>query len=134
MAFYATVPVPLVVFPDLAPTGYYMAASGQTVVFPFALPAAGVITINVIQQIGTQDFTLRAWVSFEPNGISASAISNIEFWHPNHTPNTIVAAYDLSGPPPLATRLLPLLPGNYFLNVQNLENRNNVFYSLLTLL
>jgi hypothetical protein len=136
MAFYATLPVPPIIFPAIALTGYYEILAGQVAVFPFTLAPNGQIVINVVQQQGTQDHTIRVWVSKEPYGTSVVLNpQNVTYWNPNHIANQIVTVFDTTMPQhPAVQTPLALLPGDYFLNIQNLENRSNVVYSLLTVL
>lgn len=106
----------------------------NALVFPFRLCPGTSIQISIQHLARVQDRSLRAWISYEPIGISVTQSTyNVSFWEPNRTDRYIITLYDRSIPEPTTTvSSIPADPGVFYLNVHNLVNSSNQFGLRLT--
>lgn len=106
---------------------------GCMTVIPFTLNEGGGIIFSALQAALTEDFSIRAWFSLEPNSnpiiIDPPILSTFSLLR---TPFEIVV-YDPSVDPPAPLSnttyqsLYGLPPGPLFFNLLNLINKPNIF-------
>ena len=125
-------PIPQITLND---TGYYTIYRSSQLVLPFRLEyATGKIFRVAHTNFGkNQSFTVKFWVSETPGGISVSGwpVGQYRFVIPCQKGISFVY-YDSSFPVPDIRDAIFTWPlawqNQYYLNVQNLENRDNGFY------
>lgn len=106
----------------------YEVGSGRMLVFPFTLSEGQQLTIYSQHILaGSQDHSLRIWVSDQIDGRYFTTRSDSGYWHPNRTPGENIIVYDKNIDAPVGS-VLPLEPGDYYINVLNLVNSRNAFY------
>jgi len=116
-------------------TGYYDIYRSSQLIHPFKLEyGTGIIFRVAHTNYGkNQSWTIRFWVSQTPGGISVSGwpVGQYRFVNPLQT-GVSFGFYDstFANPnPPGVDWMWPLgWQNQYYLNVQNLENRDNGFY------
>jgi hypothetical protein len=95
--------------------------SGALVVIPIDMLTVQMTQINMAQLALTQDYSLRTWVSLDPDGLA------IERYFPIlRTGGVPFVIYIAGFTPPTNTYSILVAPGNYFLNILNLTNEQNV--------
>jgi hypothetical protein len=112
---------------DRDPDHYYMVGPGQTMIFPFIVPAFSSILIETIHVLdNSQDWSLSAWFSSKP-------LDDMEFARDDslneHKLTRVQRGYEIWDKLILTendTRI-GLMPGTYYLNIKNLQNRNNTY-------
>ncbi len=115
-----------------SPNDNYEVPGGQMIVFPFTLEAGQALRIESQHTMqGTQDHSLRVWVSDEIDGRSLSRKPDSNYWHPNRTPGENVIVYDSTLGEPTGPSI-PAIPGDYYVNVLNLANSHNALLFRLT--
>jgi hypothetical protein len=123
MSLYPTV----VLDPTVAMSGPNLAPSGSLITLPLDMSVVLMKQIIVAQLSLTEDFSLRAWVSIYPNGISLITPAWPDtFALSRMTPRPLVL-YVRGQIPPDETILVPVVPGQYYLNILNLTNQLNLF-------
>jgi hypothetical protein len=112
----------------------FMVQAGHNLVCAFEILPNTAASVKVVHTMaGSQDNSLRCWISKDPGGVSVEQITpEISFWHPRR--KVMVAHVLYSGTPPepsaeLTTYNIMVEPGTYYLNVLNLVNSGNKFYA-----
>ncbi len=120
---------PTTIVNDLAAIeGMSAVASSSSIVCPITIAAQTGILLSMVQLAPTQDYSLRAWVSYQPGGQFLPTISS--YWHLNRHNDQMIFVYDMNSPIPNTlcnVHAIPLPAGNYTLNILNLVNAENVF-------
>ena len=111
-------------------TNFILAGNLTTISLTIA-PLTGQM-ISMMQVAPTQDFSMRVWISPQQDGQFTPL--NASFWYLNRYLNSTFLFYDLNGTPPTTIAptgynliLVPVFPANYYLNVLNLVNAQNIF-------
>jgi len=101
--------------------------SSSALLAPFTLMPGTAMQFSGSQLSPTQDYSIRLWMSVLPGGDFIPTI--FSYWHLNRTADQLITPYDMSYPAPSGRYVIPvpLLPGDYYLNVLNLVNAENVF-------
>lgn len=117
------------VITELAEDRRYGVPGSTVLVFPFTIDAEQSKRIILFHtDITQQDHSLRSWVSREVAGTEILMYPlELSIWHPNRVPHHVVTVYDKDMDEPEGVALLPVEPGEYFLHVLNLTNRQNSF-------
>ncbi len=106
--------------------------SGSVVVTPIVVGVGETVQITLAQKAATQDFSMRAWISTTPEGISVGHGPATAFWPVMRRPDTTYL-FDRSLPPPRGViRAIPVSPGTYYLNVFNMVMAKNAFAAIVT--
>lgn len=122
--------------PDRTIDGFYEIEGGQIQIHVFEIEAGGQIRIPINQTQFRQAFSLRVWVSKKPHGAelffrfhpSTGGISHLFFdkeLDPKPTlEKSSIQRSDFAGQLfQFVDVPIQLIPGTYFYNIQNLENR-----------
>jgi hypothetical protein len=118
--------------------GYFQVGAQRVGCFQFTVPQDNYVMIAVIQTMRTQDWTLRCWFSTVEYGTSITfQDAVVSGWQATRAKLLQICLYSGSsqiGTDPDGAVVYPFQvePGSYFLNVQNLFNRENGGYMLLT--
>lgn len=129
---------PTTISPQAGFANTYVIPNSNLFLFPFTLEAGQAFDIKVLQAPGlgqyNQDHSVRIWVTDVPgNGPVVLYPTNVSIWHANRVEGETVTAYDSSMEAPEGkTACLPLVPGDYFISIQNLANQENIFTFDLT--
>ena len=95
--------------------------SGALIVIPIDMLGVQMTQISMAQLALTQDYSLRTWVSLDPDGLA------IERYFPIlRTGGVPFVIYIAGFTPPANTSPILVTPGSYFLNILNLTNEQNV--------
>ena len=121
---------------ELNTTGYYKITAGGALVYPISLDAGTWLKASVAHTNfnKNQTWTMRFWISETPIGesISGSPYSTNRWVSPLRNAQYF-AVYDITSPivpiDPTLAWLVGLPPlARYWINVKNMENRENGFY------
>jgi len=135
-------PYGVYIVPCPSPDNHYKIYRGHTLCFPFTLDTYDQVLAAAQHTLyyNAQQGTIQMWASVEPNGLSISGTNSSQsyarLWAAGYTWNF----YDLAQPqlgnisytPPIDLAQGISRGVVYFLNVQNLENRDNNFYLKFT--
>ena len=112
---------------DRDPDHYYMIMAGQTMIFPFVVPMFSSISIETVHVLeNSQDWSISAWFSDKP-------LDYVEFERNDkfneHKLMRVQRLYEIWDQLILPENdpRLGLMPGTYYLNIKNLQNRPNTF-------
>lgn len=102
--------------------------------FELAVGVGEIIDLSVAHIAPVQDHSLRAWVSIVPGDTPVVLYpAAVSVWNPNRLSlPEIITVYDSALATPDAQKPLPLAPGTYTLNVENLISATNAFLISLT--
>jgi hypothetical protein len=118
--------------------GYFQVGAQRVGCFQFTVPENSYVMVAVIQTMRTQDWTLRCWFSTVEYGSSITfQDAVVSGWQATRAKLFQICLYSGTsqiGTDPDGAVVYPFQvePGTYFLNVQNLFNRENGGYMLLT--
>ncbi len=103
--------------------------SGTETIIPIDMTTTLMTELTVFQMSNTQDFSLRAWLSKYQNGI---ALPSIGFATGGNYPirrfgGVPIIIYVAGQSPPANTFPIEVTPGQYYLNILNLTNEQNIF-------
>jgi hypothetical protein len=108
-------------------TGMQLLPAGKLGLYQVSVPAGDGIVLSMMQIAMTEDFSIRAWFSLVPAGISI--ISGTFQVFPLIRAPTSYILYDpaITVQPPAGVLAFPVAPGDYVLNFLNLANMENIF-------
>jgi hypothetical protein len=104
----------------------YRIPASQMIVMEFVVPVGGSAMLTLVHTGRTQDSSIQAWISTEPDGSSVLPMAKQrETWTPNRLAFNPLTIFDRAGPAPSSGWSAGLPPGRYFLNVLNVSNEPN---------
>lgn len=108
----------------------YSVEPGSLLVFTMDVAEGARVTIDAVHAAAVQDFSLRVWVSKEPQGTTVDYFpQRFSYWHPIRTPYPMVVADRSLGLS--EAEAISVEPGRYYVNVLNMINaRNGMRFSL----
>lgn len=131
---------------ELNNTGYYQIESSTVLVYPVVLSESVWLKLSTAHTNFTknQTWSIRVWISTTPDGQSISGAGSATRWiSPSKNAQT-VGLYDIMNPPtqPFVNKNQPQLSMTlgiatntvYWINIKNMENKQNAFYLTLDLL
>lgn len=125
----------------LSETGYYQIEQSSTLIYPWTIGQNQWIKFTVSHTgfAKNQTLSMRFWCSRDPLGPSISSIPNANTaWYSPGKMNKSFAFWDVTSSPPQESQLVWLssvAPNQqYWLDIQNMENRPNSFYLKIDLL
>jgi hypothetical protein len=97
-------------------------AQGALTVIPITIAPSSVTRFTVTQTSTAQDYTLRVWISQTRDG---QALGDV--WYASRVADKVRAFYTPDQSPPTGLVAIPLMAGNYYINVLNLTLQANSF-------
>ena len=121
MSLYPTIDI------DPSVQGRQTSPQGSLALIPITIDPGQAVRVVLLQTGPAQDFSMRAWVSVLPDGVSVSTDSVSAYWSLPRMPDMFILHDVAVTPDATAFRTIPVPPGSYVLNILNLVNSENTF-------